>query len=327
MEPVNTPVMPLPETDEREPVSDETMFPNTDYIGGMNGINNNGEMTGNRINNPNSMNEMNSNRGMTGNRMNESNGMNENNGTDNLNGMTGNGTGMNGYGGIRDEDVMDVIVSTNPRPNEPCRLYNRNDTQFGSVRVLNAASGYNPFVIFIGECLFSTGLGFGELSAYERIAARAHVITLMGDTGYIYLQKPFQIRSGEAATIAIINTESGIDIEVIADSRCRKGSDTACIRAANLSYNSGLLSVVIGNHYVNFNGLRYRSVSDFKPIWGGYYTYSVMQSLTARFPGFGNTVLLVSYLNLRNDKRYTIYLLNWKRDISNAIRAIIIEEP
>ncbi|MCM1184428.1 MAG: DUF4397 domain-containing protein [Roseburia sp.] len=317
MEPVNTPVIPLPESGEREPVRGETMLPDTDYNGGMpdNRMNNNVGTPDNRINNNNGMHE---------NRMNNPAGMKENSGMSIPIGRNGGGAGNDG---IRDADIMDVIVSTHPRPNESCRLYDRNDTQFGSIRVLNAVCGYNPFVVFIGECLFSAGLGFGELSAYERIAARAHVITLMGDNGYIYLQKPFQLRNGENATLAVINTESGLDIELIADSSCGRSPDTACIRAANLSYNNGMLSVVIGNHYVNFNGLQYRSVSNFKPIWGGYYTYSVMQSLTARYPGFGNTVLLASYLNLRNDRRYTIYLLNWRRDDSDAIRVIIVEEP
>lgn len=267
MEPVNTPVIPSPESDVWEPGSRKNVFPNINAGGGINRNN-----------------------------------------------------------GIRDPDILDIMVSTYPRPNETCRLYSGEDTQPGRIRVLNAASGYNAFVVFIGECLFSAELGGGELSDYEEIAAGTHMLTLMGENGYIYLQKPFRIGKDEEATIAVINAESGIDIEVIADGGCRKSADMACIRAANLSYNSGTLSVIIGSQFVSFNGLRYRSVSDFKVIWGGYYTYSVVQTAAARFPGLGNAVLLASYLNLRNDKRYTIYLFNWKRDAGGGLRVMIVEE-
>lgn len=233
---------------------------------------------------------------------------------------------MNSNNSIKDPDIPEVMVLTYPRPNEACTLYSGEDMQPGRIRVLNAAPGHNAFVVFIGECLFSAELGFGELSDYEKITAGAHMITLMGENGYIYLQRPFQIGKAEDATIAVLNAESGIDIEVIADGGCEKSADMACVRAANLSYNSGTLSVIIGSQFVTFNGLRYRSVSDFKPVWGGYYTYSVVQSVAARFLGVGNTVLLASYLNLRNDKRYTIYLFNWKRDAGDGIRVMIVEE-
>ncbi len=233
---------------------------------------------------------------------------------------------MNSNNSIKDPDILEIMVSTYPRPNEACRLCGEEDMQPGRIRVLNAASGYNAFVVFIGECLFSSELGFGELSGYEKIAAGAHMITLMGENGYIYLQKPFQIGKDEDVTIAVLNAETGIDIEVITDGGCEKSADMACIRAVNLSYNSGTLSVIIGSQFVTFNGLRYRSVSAFKPVWGGYYTYSVVQSVAARFPGIGNTVLFASYLNLRNDKRYTIYLFNWKRDAADGLRVMIVEE-
>lgn len=252
-----------------------------------------------------------------GNRMNGNGGMSGNN--NRMNGMQNNENVLN-------PNIINSIISTYPRPNEPCTLCNGNNTRIGNVRFLNAAAGYNPFVVFVNENLLSSGLGFGELTNYERASAGKQMVTLMGENGYIYLQKPVEIQSNESVTIAIINAESGIDVQLIADKGCERDSGMACVRVANLSYNSGALSVVIGNQYVNFNNLRYRAVSNFEPIWSGRYIYNVMQNMVARFPGFGSTVLLTAYLNLQNNRNYTIYLLNWKRDSSDAIRAIVVED-
>ncbi len=292
----NTPVIPLPNPGEGGPVYPEPMFPGMGNGGMGNGGMGNGGIGNGGIGNG---------------------GMG--------NGGMGNG-GMGTPPNFSLPNIIGTIISTYPRPNEPCMFCNANSTRVGNVRFLNTAVEYNPFVIFINENVFSTGLVFGEITNYAKVSAGRIVVTLMGENGYIYLQKPVEIQSSESVTIAIINTESGIDIQLIADKPCNRNGNMACIRAANLSYNSGTLSVVIGNQYINFNNMRFQSVADFEPIRSGEYTYSVVRNMVARFPGFGSTVLLTATLNIQNNKSYTIYLLNWKRNDSDAVKSIVVEE-
>ena len=148
----------------------------------------------------------------------------------------------------------------------------------------------------------------------------------MGENGYIYLQKPVEIQNKESVTVAIVNTESGIDILLVPDKPCNTNGNMSCVRAVNLSYNSGMFSVVIGNQYIHFNNMRFQSVADFEPIRNGEYVYSVVRNMVARFPGFGSTVLLTAALKIQNHKHYTIYLLNWKRNDSDAVKSIVVEE-
>lgn len=241
--------------------------------------------------------------------------------------QTGNNTGNMGENNMTMlPNIIGTIISTHPRPNEPCRFCNPTNNRAGDVRFLNAATGYNPFVVFINESIFSSSLNFGEVTEYEKVASGTQVVTIMGENGYIFVQKQVEITNNEYITIAIINTESGLDIQVIKDEGCDRGANMACIRAANLAYNSGPLTVTIGNQYIAFPNLRYQDVADFESAWPGLYVYTVSRNMTARFPGFGENVLLTAALNLQRNRNYTLYLLNWKRDSSDSIKAMIVED-
>ena len=236
-----------------------------------------------------------------------------------------NNTGSNNMNSML-PNIIGTIISSHPRPNEPCRLCNPSNSRRGWIRFLNAATGYNPFVIFVNENMVSNSLNFAEVTDYERVSDGRQVITVMGENGYIYVQKAVDVTVNAYATIAVINTDSGLDIQMIADSGCDRGSNMSCIRAANLAHNSGALSVVIGNQYVNFPNLRYRTVADFESIWPGLYIYTVSRSMTARYPGFGGNVLLTATLAVQQNRNYTIYLLNWKRDSGDTLQALIVED-
>ena len=100
----------------------------------------------------------------------------------------------------------------------------------------------------------------------------------------------------------------------------------ACVRAANFAYNSGPLTVTIGNQYLTFPNLRYQDVADFESAWPGLYVYTVTRNMNARFPGMGVNVLLTAAVNLQKNRNYTMYLLNWKRDSSDSIKVLIVED-
>lgn len=236
------------------------------------------------------------------------------------------GGNMGNMGGTILPNIIGTIISTYPRPNEPCRFCSPTNPRAGFARFLNAASGYNPFVVFLNDNMFSKSLNFAEVTAYEQIGRGTQVVTIMGENGYIYVQKQVEFRDDEYVTIAIINTESGLDIQVIGDNGCDRGNNMACVRATNLAYNSGPLTVTIGNQYLSFPNLRYQSVADFESAWPGLYVYTVSRNMTARFPGFGGNVLLTATVNFQRNRNYTIYLLNWNRESNDTIKALIVED-
>lgn len=239
----------------------------------------------------------------------------------------GNNTGnMGGNNASVLPNIIGTIISTHPRPNEPCRFCSPTNPRAGFVRFFNAATGYNPFVVFLNENMFSSSLNFAEITDYEQVGRGTQVVTIMGENGYIFVQKQVEFMDNEYVTIAIINTESGLDIQVIKEDGCDRGNNMACIRAANLAYNSGPLTVTIGNQYITFPNLRYQDVAEFESAWPGLYVYTVSRNMTARFPGFGGNVLLTAAMNIQRNRNYTIYLLNWKRDSNDTIKAVIVED-
>lgn len=222
--------------------------------------------------------------------------------------------------------IIGTIISTHPRPNEPCRFCNANTNRTGTIRFLNAATGYNPFIVFINENIVSNEFGFAEVTDYARVSVGNQMITVMGENGYIFLQQQVNIMMNDVMTIAIVNTDNGLDLQMIMDQGCQRGSNMACIRAANLAYNSGTLSVTVGNQQATFPNLSYRAVADFEQIWPGFYLYAVTRNMVARIPGSVNHVLLTAPLQVLRDRSYTIYLLNWNRESRDTIKALIVED-
>ena len=84
-------------------------------------------------------------------------------------------------------NIIGTIISTHPRPNVPCRLCNSSSTRSGYIRFLNAATGYNPFVIFVNDSMISDNFNFAEVTDYERISDGRQIVTVMGENGYIYV--------------------------------------------------------------------------------------------------------------------------------------------
>ena len=99
-------------------------------------------------------------------------------------------------------------------PYVPCLFCSNNQWVRGSIRLLNAATGYNPFSIWIDGRLASSGLGFPEITRYNQISQGYHVFTVAGTNGYTYLRKSLYVGGG-MATVAIINAPTGLDLTVI----------------------------------------------------------------------------------------------------------------
>ena len=224
----------------------------------------------------------------------------------------------NNWPGINIPSIIGTIITTYPRPNAPCIFCTRPDQTFGNVRFLNAAANYNPFRIYVNDQLFANSLGFSEVTDYEKVPNGYQIVTVMGDNQYIYIQKPVMVPRDGSITIAICNTETGLDLFVVSDNACNKNNYVSCIRVCNLSFNSGPLSVVIGNNDVRFMNVDYQEVTNYRIIMPAEYVFYVMNG--------NRTILLSSTIDIKVDASYTMYIFNWNISSPDALRVLIIEE-
>jgi len=201
----------------------------------------------------------------------------------------------------------------------PC--YNCTATSFGRVRILNASTGYQPFYVYIGNWMVASGLANGDITSYVQAASGTQTITVSGANGYVYIQKPVQVRASSSITIAIINTASGLDIMEISDISCNAPSGTSCLRACNLSQNLGPFDVSIGNQnssYMAFTNVRYREVTPYTSFYPGWY-----QLYIARTGAYPSTYVATAAANMSANNSYTLYMFN-APNATDGLRTMVV---
>ena len=92
--------------------------------------------------------------------------------------------------------------------------------RYAAIRFLNATHGYPAFRIFVDGVRVVNLLDSGTASDYVRVSAGRHTISVTGQDGYVYIEKPLSFASGTTSTVAIINRAVGLDLTKIADA-CR----------------------------------------------------------------------------------------------------------
>lgn len=234
----------------------------------------------------------------------------------NMNGSGSSHNHSNNNSNSGSNSIWGTIVTMFPRSITPC--YFCNTTQYGTVRFLNAAANYNPFLIYINEQLVVNSLDNAEISQYGRVSSGTQSITVSGQNGYVYLQKSIQVRSGSAMTVAIINTASGLDIMSIYDSACFAASNNGCFRVCNLSYTNQKVNVSLNSGFLTFRNVAYKEVTNFSVLSSGVYTLQVNNSASI-------VPLVTSSLSIRERTSYTAYVFNWNLS-TDAIRTLIVED-
>ena len=181
---------------------------------------------------------------------------------------------------------------------------------------MNAAVGYNPFVISINNRTAVDTLEYAEVSDYGRVSSGYQTITVAGRNGYIYISKQLRITVGATMTIAIVNTAGGLDLVEINDAVCYTPLGGSCIRTCNLSYNAGPLTLSTYSGNVVFRNVGFMEVTNYTRVVPARYDIYVSNT---------NEVLLSTEITVRSGSQYTIYLFNWTES-PTAIRTLIIED-
>lgn len=210
------------------------------------------------------------------------------------------------------------VITVTPRPIIPC--YYCDSEQYGIIRFLNAAVGYPPFLIFINDQLAVSGLDNGVLSQYGRVSAHLQEVSVKGQNDYVYLKKTINVPINGAITVAIINTDSGPDLTVIAEIYCNGGINTGCFRVCNLSITNREVNVFFNDGSVMFRDVTYKDVTSFQYPATGYYMVTVSDS-----SGYTGNILLSANIYVRGNAAYTLYIYN-RNNIPDAIRILIVED-
>jgi len=216
------------------------------------------------------------------------------------------------------ESTGTSIITVFPKPIIPC--YFCGTDQNGLVRFLNAVAGYNPFLIYINNQLAVNGLSNGEISQHGRVSAGDQTITIGGQAGYVYLEKKITVPIDRAITVAIINTDHGLDLMVILDMYCNAGINTGCFRVCNLSITNQGVRVILNGQNVAFFDVNYMQVTSFQYVSTGFYMVSVSNNNT-----HSGSFLLTSDIYIRGNASYTLYVFNWS-NVEDAIRILIVED-
>ena len=208
------------------------------------------------------------------------------------------------------------------------------------VRFLNAAYGYAPFRIFVGNNRFISPLNYASVSSYGRVRPGYQTITVTGMDGYIYIQKSLLFQTGAAATVAVINTASGLDLLQIPDNSSQPTGGYANLRIGNLAYNSGPLDVLMSDGRVVYSDLRYKEIGAFKRIRPGVYQFFYADTdLTAMPAGLDIETLDSAwlgvypphetfgslYLDVVSGVNYSVYLLQSGTGRNNIQNLILMD--
>lgn len=203
-----------------------------------------------------------------------------------------------------------------PSPVVPCLFCNNNQWIRGGIRLLNAATGYNAFSVFIDNRLVYTDLGFSQITQYSQMPQGYHTFTIMGANGYTFIRKSLYVGDG-MSTIAIINSSGGLDLTLIEDTACPTTNTSACFRVCNLAYYSGPINAALGNVY--YNAVDFKKVTSFSPFEAGNYTLNVSRSARPEVP------IVTSLITLNRRRIYTAYVLNWNRSM-DSIQTLLVED-
>lgn len=201
-------------------------------------------------------------------------------------------------------------------PNVPCLFCNNDQWIQGAIRLLNAATGYNAFIVLIDGRPVTRGINFPEITQYRQISQGYHMFTVMGTNGYTYVRKSMYVGDG-MATVAIINAQSGLDLTMIEDTACPTNNNSSCFRICNLAYYSGPVNASLGN--VFFNSVNFRTATSFSSFTSGSYTLSVSRSARPE------TTLISTPVTLNRRRIYTAYVLNWNAS-PDTIQTLLVED-
>ena len=143
------------------------------------------------------------------------------------------------------------------------------------IRFFHAAADTEALQVSVDDTLLLTELPYRTVTGYAELKTGFLTITLAGTrTRRVYLQKTLPFFLPIKYTLAIIQTDNGLDLRQIFDYMCPLfPAGFGCLRAANLAYKSGPLDFFLYGNKLVFADVTFKEVTPFKPFRPGEYGF------------------------------------------------------
>ena len=207
-------------------------------------------------------------------------------------------------------------VGGGPGPVRPPR-----PTGFGNIRFLYAATNQPPVNAFINQNMVVRSLRFSNVTPYYSVPSGTTriAITSSQSPNRTLASIDLFLSNGENYTIAIINSNNGLQLYAISDAPCRMRRGMSCLRAVNLIANSGAANIFIPNIGLLFRQVDFKEITTYQQLNPGNYTVYATDFRTTTFPA-GNQIQIAiingifrpwitANISLDRDTTYTLYLI------------------
>ncbi|MDO4328800.1 MAG: DUF4397 domain-containing protein [Lachnospiraceae bacterium] len=233
------------------------------------------------------------------------------------------GTGGSTSGGIGGSiggtiTIPPVIVI----PGQPT-FPSRPTTQYANIRFLHAAPNQPAVNIRLGNRTVINNMQFANSTPYYLETGNQRIlITITNTRNGITLYRGYLYFTGQTAyTVSIVDSGSGISLYTITDTPCSR-TNYGCLRAVNLSPNSGAVDIFLSGYGRIFQRINQFSYTGYRLISQGSYRASVSEALpctssasitmTEDYVECSNTRIAImdtTTLTIMNGVTYTLYII------------------
>lgn len=209
----------------------------------------------------------------------------------------GNGGGNGGSGGITGGIIVGPIVV----PGRPICPGCSPGSQSANIRFLHGAVNQPAVNVQVGGLTFINHMQYGNVTPYylDNANRNVQIVITSAQTGYTLYQGVFRFAGNTAYTLAIVNDGSGISLLTVTDLPCN-ARNSACLRAVNLSPNSGPVDIFLSGYGRIFQRVNQLSATEYRNVNQGSYRASVSEAL----PCAGNSSVIVAneYVECNNTR-------------------------
>lgn len=212
------------------------------------------------------------------------------------------------------------------------------NTPMANIRFLHAAVNQPAVTIRLGNRTVINNMPYGSFTPYylHSGSQRTLVTVINTQSGQTLYQAYLNPSDNTAYTIAIVNSGSGISLFTVTDTACTS-RNVGCLRAVNLSPNSGAVDVFLAGYGRVFQNLGQLTATDYRTIQQGTYRASVSETL----PCSGNSAVIMAdgyvecnntriaimdsaTFNVMNGVSYTLYIIGLANGFP-ALQILVVE--
>ncbi len=207
-----------------------------------------------------------------------------------------------------------------------------------SIRFFHAAPNQPAVNVRLANRVVINSLQFGNATPYylETGDQRIQITITSARNGVILYRGFFYFANQTSYTVAITESGSGISLYILTDSPCNR-RDFGCLRAVNLSPNSGAVDVFLSRYGRIFRSVGQLSDTEYRLINQGTYRASVSEALpctnnnlvimTEDYVECNNTRIAImdsSTFNIMNTVTYTLYIIGLAYQFP-ALQIVLLE--